>query len=179
LSQISTRQSLASAITGAAGDPKKIEDKWSTNLDKFIGQYQKEDQFIYSNEEGKKIGDTLGEMSLVFYKYQTYQNDSWDVLVIDQPEDNISNPKIKSSLIRYFDNLRDKKQIVFVTHNPLLVVNQDVDNVIFIQKQNNSIQVTTGCLEDEENKILDLIADNMDGGVDTIEKRLKYYGKNT
>ena len=66
-----------------------------------------------------------------------------------------------------------------VTHNPLLVVNQDVDNVIFVQKHGDTIDVVCGCLELENSdvNILDIVAKNMDGGKDSIEKRLRIYGK--
>jgi hypothetical protein len=65
-----------------------------------------------------------------------------------------------------------------VTHNPLLVVNLDVDNVIFVKNNNGQISIKNGCLEyeDEKTDIIDLIAKNMDGGKETIEKRLKVYG---
>lgn len=64
-----------------------------------------------------------------------------------------------------------------VTHNPLLVVNQDVDQVLFVRKNGDKINVVSGCLEyeDEDINILDLIAKNMDGGKDSIEKRIKVY----
>jgi hypothetical protein len=73
--------------------------------------------------------------------------------------------------------------VIFVTHNPLLVVNLDVDNVIFVKGKRdmvggirNEIQVTSGCLEDEENDILGIIARQMDGGRDAIQRRLNAYG---
>ncbi len=67
-----------------------------------------------------------------------------------------------------------------VTHNPLLVVNQDVDQIIFVSKNKNRMDIVSGCLEYEDNNtnILDIIAKNMDGGRASIEKRLKVYGKN-
>lgn len=77
-------------------------------------------------------------------------------------------------------NNNNNKQIIFVTHNPLLVVNLDVDNVIFLKNMNGNIEASSGCLEFEDStiNILDTIAENMDGGKDTIERRLKVYGKN-
>ena len=67
-----------------------------------------------------------------------------------------------------------------VTHNPLLVVNQDVDQVIFLQNNGDNVEVVSGCLEyeDESTNILDIVATNMDGGKESIEKRLRVYGKN-
>lgn len=68
---------------------------------------------------------------------------------------------------------------VIVTHNPLLVVNQDVDQVLFIRKHGEKVEVISGCLEYEDDNVnmLDIIAKNMDGGKASIEKRLKVYGK--
>lgn len=58
------------------------------------------------------------------------------------------------------------------------MVNQDVEQVIYVEKTNNKINITSGCLEFEDDNInmLELIAENMDGGKDSIEKRLKVYG---
>lgn len=60
------------------------------------------------------------------------------------------------------------------------MVNLDVDNVIYIQNRDGELSIKSGYLEyeDEETNILDIIAQNMDGGMECIEKRLKVYGKN-
>jgi len=61
----------------------------------------------------------------------------------------------------------------------LLVVNLDVDNVIFVKNENGILSIDGGCLEyeDENVNILEIIAQSMDGGKETIERRLKVYGK--
>jgi predicted ATP-dependent endonuclease of OLD family len=125
------------------------------------------------------LGNTLGELSLAYFKYMTEHENDKCIFLIDQPEDHISNNNISQKLLRYFNSIRTKKQIIMVTHNPLLVVNQDVDQVLFVRKNGDKIKVISGCLEyeDEDVNILDLIAKNMDGGKDSIEKRLKVYGK--
>lgn len=155
-----------------------IESKWKENYSKFISDAVKTHDFITDVEE-KEIGNTLGEMSLSYYKYYTQDNEYWNILIIDQPEDNISNNNISKRLISYLNSIRNEKQLIFVTHNPLLVVNLDVENVIFIQNNNGELSVKSGPLEyeDTETNILDIIAVNMDGGKDSIEKRLKVYGK--
>jgi len=155
-----------------------IDIKWAANLDKFIKEAIDTDEYIMDGTN-QQIGNTLGEMSLSYYKFFTQDDRDWEVLIIDQPEDNISNNNICRKLIGYFDAIRDKRQIIFVTHNPLLVVNLDVDNVIFVKNNNGKLEIKNGCLEYENmnTNILDLIAQNMDGGKETIEKRLKVYGK--
>jgi len=161
-------------------DSRDIEEKWNENFEKFISDAIKTKDYIVDSSE-EQIGNTLGEMSLSYHKYFTDDDEpeNWNVLIIDQPEDNISNNNIKQRLIKYFDSMRDKKQLIFVTHNPLLVVNLDVDNIIFVKNNNGILSIDSGCLEyeNEEINILDTIAQNMDGGKETIERRLRIYGK--
>lgn len=173
---IKTYQELINAIDGVT-KKEAIDVGWASNLDKFKAQAKKQQEKIFEVSRGSEIGNTLGEMSLVYYKFRLHNHSEWDVMIIDQPEDNISTPKIKKDLISLLDNIRDKKQVIFVTHNPLLVVNLDVDNVIYVEKEGDKISAISGCLENEEENILGIIAEKMDGGLDTIEKRLKYYGK--
>jgi len=156
-----------------------INTKWDYNFQKFKDESIKPNEYI-TDADNQQIGSTLGEMSLSYYKFFTQDNDDWNILIVDQPEDNISNNNINHKLISYFQDIRNKKQIIFVTHNPLLVVNLDADNIIFVKKEKDILSITDGCLEyeDDKTKILELIAENMDGGKETIERRLKIYGKN-
>ena len=118
-------------------------------------------------------------MSLVYYRFQTNEDNDWDVLMIDQPEDNISNNRIAEKLLVYLNRNRNQKQLILVTHNPLLVVNLDADNIIYLSKTNDTINALSGCLEYENDSkkenILKIVADTLDGGKEMIEKRLKIY----
>ncbi|MDO4556950.1 MAG: hypothetical protein Q4B70_17705, partial [Lachnospiraceae bacterium] len=177
LREINTYESFSAAIMGCTSTTD-INTRWVENFEKFIADATRTNDYIMDGAD-QQIGNTLGEMSLSYYKFFTQDDRDWSVLIIDQPEDNISNKNISQKLIGYFNAIRDRKQIIFVTHNPLLVVNLDVDNVIFVKNNNGELSTYNGCLEyeDEQTDILDLIAKNMDGGKETIEKRLKVYGK--
>lgn len=176
LSDIDTLEKFSNAIRNCTS-ASDIEKKWEENSQRFINESVKTNDYIMDGV-GNQVGNTLGEMSLSYYKFFTQDKHNWDVLIIDQPEDNISNNNISKKLIHYFNDIRDEKQIIFVTHNPLLVVNLDADNVIFVQNNNWSLSFNNGCLEyeNEHTNILELVAQNMDGGKETIEKRLKVYG---
>ena len=67
-----------------------------------------------------------------------------------------------------------------VTHNPQFIVNLDVDNIIYISKKTGDFIVQSGALEFvcDEYDILDIVANNIDGGLDSIKKRWKRYEKN-
>lgn len=177
LRSIKSVDQFVSAIRNCAF-ASDIDTKWEENFKKFIDDATKTNDYITDGTD-QQIGNTLGEMSLSYYKFFTQDHQKWNVFVIDQPEDNISNSNISQKLISYFNDIRYEKQIIFVTHNPLLVVNLDADNVIFVENNKGNLSASNGCLEyeDEETNILELVAQNMDGGRETIEKRVRIYGK--
>lgn len=178
LEQIDTTEALVNAIKGCT-DPDNIDSIYRGNLTAFLDQMCSCKNYIVDTSEGEdSLGNTLGEMSLAYFKFIVEQETEKCVFLIDQPEDHISNNNISKKLLSYFNSIRNKKQIIMVTHNPLLVVNQDVDHVIFVKKNGDKIEVVSGCLEQEGEigNILDIVASNMDGGKESIEKRLRVYG---
>lgn len=184
LKKINMDEELTCAVSGCTSLETR-DSVYEKNVNNFLQEKCKCNNYILDLSNGNKsLGSTLGEQSLAYFRYMTFNNDenlsNKSIIFIDQPEDHISNNNISKKLINYLNSIRNKKQIIIVTHNPLLVVNQDVDNVIFIEKGGNKIDIKSGCLEYEDNDInmLEFIADNMDGGREAIEKRLKVYGKN-
>lgn len=158
----------------------QLEDYKKNVIGKFIKDFSQETTSISEISTNNEIGNTPGEIALVYYKFTIQESDNdYTVLVIDQPEDDINPKRISAYLNKYLNLIKDKKQVIIVTHNPLLVVNLDVDNVIHLSKINNKIEVQYGSLEYEcENyNILDLIKNNLDGGYDAIERRIKSYDK--
>lgn len=127
---------------------------------------------IFSDKDDnkvKKIESILDEM----------ETDKDGIYIIDQPEDNISQSAIRTYLLERFKTMRENRQVIMVTHNPQFIVNLDIDNLIYISKQNDVFQVQSGSLEyvcDEYN-VLDIVAQNIDGGLDSIRKRWKRYDK--
>lgn len=174
LSRIMTREEFKNAVR-QCNNLNSIKEAYNKNFQAFMNQMLSSRKY-FTDGSNNSLGNTLGEMSLAYFKF-TAQNDDRNILLIDQPEDNISNLNISKELIAYFNSIRNKKQLIIVTHNPLLVVNQDVDNVVFLSKENDRISVRSGPLEYEDNEynVLNIIAEHMDGGTDSIRKRLKVY----
>lgn len=179
LKGIDTYEDLKSAVY-RCNSIEKIDEQFSRNLNTFLDcMCQTKNYIVDTSQYRETLGNTLGELSLAYFKYATEHETEKCIFMIDQPEDHISNNNISQSLLRYFNSIRAKKQVIIVTHNPLLVVNQDVDQVLFVKKIGDNVELTSGCLEYEDDtvSILDTVANNMDGGKDSIEKRLKVYGK--
>ncbi len=152
------------------------KSRWDSLVTKFIENQEKTSHYIM-NASDTKVGSTLGEQALTFYEYSSLRSENIDVFVVDQPEDHISNARISEELTTFFNRMRNDKQIILVTHSPLLVVNQDADNVIVLNEEEgtNKLEVQCGCLESEG--ILDQVAKKMEGGTEAVRKRLRVYGK--
>lgn len=160
--------------------PSRLQGDWKSRWDalvaRFIEDQEKTTHYIMDASD-IKVGSTLGEQSLTFYEYSSLRSDNIDVFVVDQPEDHISNARISAKLTTFFNRMRNDKQIILVTHSPLLVVNQDADNVIVLNedKDTNKLTIQCGCLESEG--ILDQVAEKMEGGTEAVRKRLRVYGE--
>lgn len=156
----------------------KHDDYYKKISNKFLEDAISTTEVIQDESTNIKIGGTLGEQSLLYYRYLTYENYNYAVFAIDQPEDNISNYRIKNDLLTFFNKLRENSQIIIVTHNPLLVVNLDADNVFCLENDKGNISIRSGCLEDEENGMIGYIEKHMDGGKEELLRRLKFYAEN-
>lgn len=122
-----------------------------------------------------------GFNSRIYFDLISNQNEDNRIYIIDQPEDDVSQPAIKSNLLEDFYDMSRNKQIIMITHNPQFIVNLDVDNVIFIGKdENGEIFIQSGALEyfDDDYDILEIVANNIEGGIDSINERWKRYEKN-
>ena len=132
-------------------------------------------------ENGKDVYTDLsaGFNSRIYFKLLSGEEKNKGIYIIDQPEDHISQKAIKEDVLEQFRNMAKRRQIIMVTHNPQFIVNLDVDNVIFLSKQ-KEISIQSGALEyeDDEYRILKIVADNIDGGIYTIQQRVKRYEKN-
>ena len=131
--------------------------------------------------EGMDKYDQLssGLNARIYFDILSYETNKDGIYIIDQPEDNVSQKSIKKHLIDGFKNMGEIRQVIMVTHNPQFIVNLDVDNIIFLSNENGKILIQSGALEYECNdyKMLDIVANNIDGGIDTIKKRWKRYEK--
>lgn len=120
-----------------------------------------------------------GFNSKIYFDLLSYERSRNGIYIIDQPEDNVSQKAIKNYLLDCFKTMGENRQIIMVTHNPQFIVNLDVDNIIYLFEDENNFKVQSGALEYEcgEYSVLDIVATNIDGGLDSIKKRWKRYEK--
>lgn len=167
---------------------KKVNNESAENIMEFLNIIYISfiEQFFRTTVEIKKGSDRLEEsnsagINALYYIDILSETYTKPILIIDQPEDDVSQSRIASDLIASLKCLSKKAQIIIVTHNPQLVVNLDVDNVIILKKDDDKINFYSGALEykNSEYSILDLVANTLDGGADVIRKRWKRYAKSS
>ena len=118
----------------------------------------------------------------IYFDLLSYADDRKGIYIIDQPEDNIAQKAIREYLLDRFKTMGEHRQVIIVTHNPQFIVNLDVDNVVFLGKDNEGrLQVLSGALEYKcsDYSILDIISTHIEGGLDTLQRRWKRYEKSS
>lgn len=138
---------------------------------------------VINNSDDKDITKELssGFNSKIYFDILSEQNQKDGIYVIDQPEDDVSQKSIKEFLLEDFYNMSQNRQVILITHNPQFIVNLDVDNVIYLGRDDmGKIIIQNGALEyyNETYDILKIVADNIDGGISSINERWKRYEKN-
>jgi len=103
-----------------------------------------------------KLGEkTLQELSpgergaLLLIFYLILDNDDIP-LIIDQPEENLDNESVYHILVHFIKKVKERRQILIVTHNPNLAVVCDADQIIHMQieKENkNKVTLISGAIE--------------------------------
>ena len=89
-----------------------------------------------------------GALLLVFY---LLVDRSDHPIIVDQPEENLDNQTVFHLLIPVIKKVKERRQIIMVTHNPNIAVVCDAEQVIHatIDRSNgNRITYTPGSIED-------------------------------
>lgn len=93
-------------------------------------------------------------------------------LIIDQPEDDLDSKLISNFVVEGFKKLKQKRQLILVTHNPNIAVNANSDNVVYMEFVSGQvIKAGNNALQDK--KIRNAVCEVMEGGRDALNKR--YY----
>lgn len=98
-------------------------------------------------------------------------------IIIDQPEDNLAVKYINEDLVKTIKKMKFKKQVILVSHNATIPMMADAQTIVVCKNDGKKITIRSASLEGDINgkKVLDVIADQTDGGKASIKKRVKKY----
>lgn len=95
-------------------------------------------------------------------------------LIIDQPEDNLDNTYIYKTLVESLKSIKNKRQVIIVTHSSTIVINADAEKVIVLKSENNK-----GWIEKHgypsEKTVTNHILNYLEGGRDSFSHKYNMY----
>ncbi len=159
-------------------------DNYSTLKSKIYSKFTENNKYTYKiiTSDKKKWEDlSPGWKTAILTELILKYNKDQAPLIIDQPEDNLANKYINTTLIKNIKDSKINKQIIIVSHNATIPILADAENIIYCTSNGNNIFIRSNYMENDINgkPCLDIIADITDGGKKSIRKRFKKYNIKT
>lgn len=149
----------------------KLDAKLKERYSEFLS-YQVEDKVeIYYHDKLLKE-HSIGQRASALILFILTQDNN-DIIIIDQPEDDLDNKVIYDEVIKAIVQKKTGIQFLFATHNANIPVLGDAERVLVVEYNNTSINVSQGNIDlaDTHKQIVDI----MEGGKDAFEKRQLIY----
>ena len=116
---------------------------------------------------------SLGQRASALILFLLAQKEN-DILIIDQPEDDLDNQTIYTDVIHEIKKLKGDMQFIFATHNANIPVLGDSEMVIACQyADGQEIQIETGSIDCHQ--IQEKIIQIMEGGKEAFDYRKNIY----
>jgi len=165
----------------APGDLDRISRKLSTDqwLSLSVVDIRSEPVFEYRSRENDYIpfkNASAGQQATALLK--TLLNEPGSPLLIDQPEEDLDNP-VMQEIVEQIWSAKQKRQIIFVSHNANLVVNGDAELVAWCDYRKAGDQsggkiAGEGAIDVPD--VRDAIKRIMEGGEAAFNLRKEKYG---
>ena len=152
--------------------PESLKKKTKTQLKYLFDCFDNPNDFLEYKDGTSSKSNSPGYNSEKYLQV-ILNNPSSNLILIDQPEDNLGNRFISEKLVDLIRDLKFKKQLFLVTHNPAIVVYGDAESIIFAQNDTNKITYSQIKLEDESSQRE--ICGVLDGGEYIFDNRAKKY----
>jgi hypothetical protein len=152
--------------------PESILKKIQTQIRSILDSFEKPIEYLKYSEDSTSKNNSPGFNSEKYLETILKSGNS-KIIFIDQPEDNLGNKFITEKLIDLMRDLKFKKQIFLVTHNPSIVVYGDAENIIMCTNNENIIKYEQFVLEDKDHQ--KEICSVLDGGQYIFEQRARKY----
>lgn len=124
--------------------------------------------------KGKTLAQhSLGQRASALIVFLLAQKDN-DILIIDQPEDDLDNQTIYDEVIKEILKLKGGMQFIFATHNANIPVLGDSERIVACNFEDSTkIEINEGTIDTPS--IQKSIVDIMEGGKDAFNKRKNIY----
>lgn len=148
-----------------------FKEYFESNIGAFL-TYRIPDKFeiIY---KGRSLNEhSLGQRASALIIFLLTLKDS-DLIIIDQPEDDLDNQTIYNDVIKVLKDLKNSSQFIFATHNPNIPVLGDCEQIVSCSYDSNIIETNFGSIDEET--IRKDIVNIMEGGKEAFNNRKIIY----
>jgi len=125
---------------------------------------------LYRGKELKH--HSLGQRASALILFVLSQQEN-DVIIIDQPEDDLDNQTIYEDVIKLIRSLKPNTQFIFATHNANFPVLGDAEQILSCEYSDNRIHMISGSIDCP--KLQNEIVDIMEGGEEAFKQRKRIY----
>lgn len=161
-------------LLGILGNNNKaaFDKRFIENLKELL-TFRVEDK-VNINYKGKPLNNhSLGQRASALILFLLAQKDN-DILIIDQPEDDLDNQTIYDEVIKEILRLKDSMQFIFATHNANIPVLGDSEKILSCSFEDSAaITLNAGTIDTPS--IQKSIVDIMEGGKEAFNKRKYIY----
>lgn len=130
------------------------------------------DKFTIKYNDKPLSDHSLGQRATALILFLLAQKET-DVLIIDQPEDDLDNQTIYEDVIKQIKSLKGNMQFIFATHNANIPVLGDSEKIISCSYSESKIHTITGTIDNPETH--EQIVTIMEGGKEAFNRRKNIY----
>ena len=152
-------------------NPQLLADLFTNNL-KTLLTYQTPNKFTITYRGKELQHHSLGQRASALILFVLSQREN-DLIIIDQPEDDLDNQTIYEDVIKLVRKMKPKVQFIFATHNPNIPVLGDADQIHACSFTDDKISVQSGGIDDPVQQ--KTIVDIMEGGREAFNRRKEIY----
>ena len=152
-------------------NPQLFIDVFEKNAEALL-TYQVPNSFTITYRGKELQHHSLGQRASALILFVLSQREN-DVIIIDQPEDDLDNQTIYEDVIKLVREMKPKVQFIFATHNPNIPVLGDADQIHACTFADDAISVQSGGIDDPAQQ--KTIVEIMEGGREAFNRRKEIY----
>lgn len=152
-------------------NPQLFIDRLLANLESAL-TYQVPNKFIIKYRGKELQHHSLGQRAsaLILFVLSLKEN---DVIIIDQPEDDLDNQTIYEDVIKLIRDMKPGVQFILATHNPNIPVLGDAELVHACSFMDEQVAVQSGSVDAQDTQ--KTIVNIMEGGQEAFNRRKEIY----
>ena len=155
----------------ASSSIEVFEKTFMQNLTEFV-TWQVPNRFVIRYRGKELKHHSLGQRASALLLYVLSQRQN-DVIIIDQPEDDLDNQTIYDDVIKLLREMKSHAQFIFATHNANFPVLGDAEQVHACQYQDERVAMESGSID--AHPVQHAIINIMEGGQEAFNRRKEVY----